>query len=75
VDLSATLAQINALDVNDRIRLVQEVWDAIPESDRSPELTDAQKAELGRRLAELRADPGIGLTWDQLIAQVKGGRS
>ena len=75
MDLSATLAQINALGVDDRIRLVQEVWDAIPESDRAPELTDAQKTELGRRLAELRADPGIGLTWDQLIAQVKGTRS
>ncbi|HVK15598.1 MAG TPA: addiction module protein [Fimbriiglobus sp.] len=74
MDLSATLAQINMLSPDDRIRLVQAIWDSIPEEDRAPDLTDEQKAELDRRLADLRANPQIGLTWEQVKARVKGGR-
>ena len=74
MDLSAALAQIRTLSPDDRIRLVQAIWDSIPEADRAPDLTDEQKAELDRRLADLRANPQIGLTWEQVKARVKGGR-
>ena len=71
MDLSATLAQINTLSPDDRIRLVQAIWDSIPEEARTPDLTDQQKAELDRRLADLRASQQIGLTWQQVKARVK----
>jgi putative addiction module component (TIGR02574 family) len=74
MDLSATLAQISTLSPDDRIRLVHAIWDSIPEEARAPDLTDEQKAELDRRLADLRANPQIGLTWEQVKARVKGGR-
>ena len=47
MDLSATLAQINTLSPDDRIRLVQAIWDSIPEEARAPDLTDEQKAKVG----------------------------
>jgi putative addiction module component (TIGR02574 family) len=73
MDLSAALAQINTLSPDDRIRLVQAIWDSIPEEARTPDLTDEQKIELDRRLADLRANPQSGLTWEQIKARVKGG--
>ena len=42
MDLSATLAEINALPVEDRIMLVQAIWDSIAEDAAPPDLTDAQ---------------------------------
>jgi putative addiction module component (TIGR02574 family) len=63
MDLSATLAQINTLSPDDRIRLVQAIWDAIPEGSRVPSLIDERKAELDRRLADLRTNPQSGLAW------------
>ena len=53
---------------------MQAIWDSIPEEDRAPDLHDEQRAELDRRLADLRANPQIGLTWEQVKARVKGGR-
>lgn len=72
MDLTATLAEINGLGVADRIRLVQAIWDGIPEADRAGDLTDAQKADLGRRLGELRENPGNVLTWEEIKARVRG---
>lgn len=72
MDFTAALDRVNALSVEDRIRLVQAVWDAIPDAARVPDLTDERKADLDRRLAELRADPGTALTWDEIKARVTG---
>jgi putative addiction module component (TIGR02574 family) len=73
MDLSATLAEINTLPVSDRIRLVQAIWDAIPEEESAPDLTPEQEAELDRRLAELRADPSIAVTWDDIKSRLGRG--
>jgi putative addiction module component (TIGR02574 family) len=44
-----------------------------PGDDRSPGLLAAeQRAELARRDAELDANPGIALTWEQIRASVEG---
>lgn len=74
MDLAATLAEINTLPVADRIRLVQAIWDAIPEADCEPDLSDAQKTDLDRRLADLRANPDTVMTWDEIKDYVRWGR-
>jgi putative addiction module component (TIGR02574 family) len=74
MSMNELLDQASTLSVDDRIQLAQAIWESIPEEARTPNLTDDQKAELDSRLAELQADPGIGLTWEQIRAQVKGQR-
>jgi putative addiction module component (TIGR02574 family) len=74
MELSATLDEIKALPVPDRIRLVQAIWDSIEEDAAPPDLTDAQKAELDRRLADLRANPDNVLTWEEIKAYVRRNR-
>jgi len=39
------------------------------------ELTDDEKAMIRSRAAELRADPSIGLTWDELWARIAARRA
>jgi putative addiction module component (TIGR02574 family) len=71
MDITATLNQIKALDLNDRIQLVQAIWDTIADEQTHPDLTDAEKQELDRRIAEHDADPDNVLTWDELKTAIK----
>jgi putative addiction module component (TIGR02574 family) len=54
------------LSISERIRLVQEIWDSIAEHPEALELTDAQRAELDRRLAQHRKDPESAIPWEEV---------
>jgi len=47
------------LSVAERIQLAEDLWDSIPEAADIP-LTEAQKAELDRRLEDLEHHPDAG---------------
>ncbi|HEX6986491.1 MAG TPA: addiction module protein [Planctomycetaceae bacterium] len=70
MDLSATLAEIQKLPVEDRIRLVHAIWDGIA-GETAIRLTDAQKAELDRRIALYEANPDDVLTWEEVEASLR----
>ena len=63
------------LTVNERLRLVGDIWDSIAEeAQANPNvvpLTDAQRAELDERRAEHQRDPGSAVTWDKAIARIR----
>ena len=59
---------IAELSIDDRLALVGAIWDSIAaEVERSP-LTDARKAEIDRRVAAHRANPGAAIPWEQVEA-------
>jgi putative addiction module component (TIGR02574 family) len=74
MDITATLDQIKTLDLNDRIQLVQAIWDSIADETGHPELTDADKQGLDRRIAEHDANPDNVLTWEELKASMQYSR-
>lgn len=63
---------IDALSAADRLVLLQEIWDSLAATPEQIPVTESQKQDLDRRLAELDADPGIGLTWEEIKARVRG---
>jgi putative addiction module component (TIGR02574 family) len=58
--------EIRQLPVADRVDLVERIWDSIVEDQSGFELTDAQKAELDRRLAARQKSPDRGSPWDKV---------
>ncbi len=54
------------LSIAERIQLVEEIWDSIAATPEALELTDAQRAELDRRLAEHREDPESAIPWEEV---------
>jgi putative addiction module component (TIGR02574 family) len=58
---------IDRLSRDEQIALVHEIWDLIAASGESV-LTDVQRAELDRRVAEDDADPDGGIPWEQVRA-------
>ena len=69
MDFSTTLTAISALSLDDRIRLVEAVWDSIAAEQPTPPLTDAQRKELDRRLAAHQAAPDDVVPWEEVKSQ------
>jgi putative addiction module component (TIGR02574 family) len=54
---------ILSLSVAERIELIGDLWDSLAETPEAVPLTDAQKAELKRRLEAYRKDPTAVAPW------------
>ncbi|HQR38926.1 MAG TPA: addiction module protein [Blastocatellia bacterium] len=62
--------QVLSLSLPDRIALIDELWESIlSQADEVP-LTDAQRAELDRRLARHDANPGSARSWDDVRSRL-----
>ncbi len=61
---------IEKLSVDDRIALAQAIWDSIPIASGPLPLTEAQKAELERRLADDDKNPDNVVPWESVEANV-----
>ena len=68
------ISDIASLPLDDQLRVVQTIWDRMPEN-AGTSLTDQQRAELDRRLAGYRASPDSALTESQLRKQIRDARS
>lgn len=68
------LQAVQQWPVADQLQFVQLLWDQLAETGWQPQLTEAQKAELDRRLAAYEADPTNVLTWDQIVAHLRRPR-
>jgi len=65
------VAEILALPVMDRVRLVEAIWDSISAVPEALPLTEWQKQELDLRLAEYEADPDSGSTLEEVFARLR----
>jgi putative addiction module component (TIGR02574 family) len=63
---------IDRLSVPERILLVEEIWDSIAETPDEVALTEAQRAELNRRLDAYETEPQAGSTWEEVKAELWG---
>ena len=59
---------IDRLGVDERLDLVEEIWDSIAADSDAIPLTDAQRAELERRFDEDEASPDDVASWEAVKA-------
>lgn len=69
---SAQIEAILKLDVDERIRIVQLIWDSIADSPESVPLTDAEKAAIEELVAEDEASPDDVVSWPEAKASILG---
>lgn len=65
------VSQILALPVAERVRLVEAIWDSISAVPEALPLTQWQKDELDRRLADYEADPDSGSTLEEVFSRIR----
>ncbi len=54
------------LSIAERIELVEDIWDSIPDEQENLQLTEPQKQDLVRRLAAYEANPKAGSSWEEV---------
>ena len=62
---------LRQLPVDERIRLVEDLWDSIATDQNVISLTSEQKAELDRRLDAYNADGDPGRLADDVISELR----
>jgi putative addiction module component (TIGR02574 family) len=60
---------IDRMSVEDRIALATAIWGSIAAEPHPPLLTEAQRRELERRLADHAANPDDVIPWEQVKAE------
>jgi putative addiction module component (TIGR02574 family) len=73
MDITATLNEIASLSVEERLFLVQAIWDSIAAEQAYPELTEAQERELDARIKDFEMNPDNSLSWEEVKASIKNG--
>jgi len=63
---SPNIEEIVKLSVAERIELVEDIWDSIAATPDSLSVTDAQRQELDRRLADYRDHPDDVRSWQRV---------
>lgn len=66
-----SIAEILSLTLPERIRLAQALWDSISEVPEALPLTEAERADLDRRLDAYYRDPGAGSPWEEVKERVR----
>jgi putative addiction module component (TIGR02574 family) len=69
--MAATMKElgIDRLSVDERLALMHEIWDSLAAEPGRTYLTEAQRQELERRLAEQQANPEDVVPWEQIKAE------
>lgn len=60
---------ITQLSRDQQLDLLDRLWENLGRDPDALPLSEAQRAELDRRLDELDAEGPTGLTWDEVVAQ------
>jgi putative addiction module component (TIGR02574 family) len=63
--------KLSKLPVDERIKLVEELWDSIASDQKALPLTDEQKAELDSRLDAYEADGNRGRLATESITEIR----
>ena len=66
-----SVAEILELPVQERIRLVELIWESVAAVPEAVEVTPAMKAELEKRLQEFEANPEAGYSWEQVKSHLQ----
>lgn len=67
---------MNAIDIaklsaEERLELLEELWESLSETPDAVPMTDAQRTELDRRLDELDREGPVGIPWNEVLAQIR----
>jgi len=65
-----SMPEILKLSVAERIQLVEDIWDSIVAETQVLPLTETQRLELDKRLADAEANPGRGKSWTEVKARL-----
>lgn len=71
---ATALKETQTWSAEEKLDFLFGLWDQLVADGWKPTMSAELKAELDRRWRNYQANPESGLTWDQIVAHVKGDR-
>lgn len=71
MDLTAVMNEVGTWPIEERLRLVAEVWESIEAAGMTTILREAHRQDLQRRLDAYRDDPKAGSPWEVVEARLR----
>jgi len=65
---------IAGLSPEERLRLIEDLWESLRMTRGALPLTGAQREELDRRLDEVGGDGADGIPWDEVLREIRRRR-
>ena len=62
---------IAKLSPEERLELLEQLWDSLADTPDAVPLTDAQREELDRRLDDLDREGPIGIPWNEVLDRIR----
>ncbi len=62
---------IASLTPEERLSLLEELWDSLAAAPEAVPFTEAQRAELDRRLDDLESEGPVGIPWDEVLSRIR----
>ena len=69
--MSKPALNISDLNPEERLHLIEELWDSLTEKPETVPLTNQQREELDRRLDDLEQSGPVGIPWDEVLQQIR----
>jgi putative addiction module component (TIGR02574 family) len=71
----AKLEIVDKLTPQERLNLIEELWDSLSEDPATIPLTEAQAMELDRRPEDMDKDSSSGIPWNTVMARIRDRES
>lgn len=69
--MSKAAVNIDDLNPEERLQMIEELWNSLSGQPGSVPLTDAQRQELDRRLDDLECTGPVGIPWEEVLQQIR----
>lgn len=69
--MSKPALNVGDLSSEERLRLIEELWESLSEKPGAVPLTNAQRKELDRRLDDLERSGPEGIPWEEVLQQIR----
>ena len=69
-DMSTVLKDALSLSVEDRLELIEELWDSLAATPEAIPVTEAQRTELARRRRAHARNPSAAKSWEEVRAKL-----
>lgn len=63
--------RIEELTRDERLELIEALWDSLEASSNQVALTDEQRKELDFRIDEMDRDESLGIPWNEVVDQIR----
>ena len=71
MDVTSIMKEVGTWPVEDRMRLIEEVWDTLSDRGRGIVLSETHQQDLERRLDAYRDNPQTGSPWNEVKSRLQ----